>query len=102
LLDVDAPSVLAHRCDWEGSTIVAVHELSGSEAITVELSLDEPDGGDALVDLFSADVHPLDGGPPPSSSSRTGSGGCGSAGRGGGCRPERAQREAARPTGSGS
>ena len=32
LLDTGAPSVLAHRCDWEGSTIVAVHELGGQSA----------------------------------------------------------------------
>ena len=29
LLETGAPSVLAHRCDWEGETIVAVHELGG-------------------------------------------------------------------------
>ena len=32
LLDTGAPSVLAHRCDWEGATIVAVHELGGQSA----------------------------------------------------------------------
>jgi maltose alpha-D-glucosyltransferase/alpha-amylase len=61
ILDVDAPSVLAHRCDWDGSTIVALHELSG-QAVTVPVALDGPDDAEALVDLFSADVHPLDGG----------------------------------------
>jgi trehalose synthase len=55
LLDVDAPSVLAHRCDWEGATIVTVHELAG-EAVQVALPVDD---GEALVDLFSADEHPL-------------------------------------------
>ena len=29
LLETGAESVLAHRCDWEGATIVAVHELGG-------------------------------------------------------------------------
>ena len=29
VLDTGAPSVFAHRCDWDGSTIVAVHELAG-------------------------------------------------------------------------
>ncbi len=53
--------MLAHRCDWDGSTIVAVHELGG-KAVTVTLALDGPDDADALVDLFSADVHALDGG----------------------------------------
>ena len=32
LLETGAPSVLAHRCDWEGSTVVAVHELAGRAA----------------------------------------------------------------------
>ena len=55
LLDVDARSVLAHRCDWEGSTIVAVHELAG-EAVEVGLPVDD---GEALVDLFSDAEHAL-------------------------------------------
>ena len=59
ILDAGAPSVLAHRCDWDGSTIVAVHELGGS-AVTVALSLDGPDGAEALVDLFSDEEHALD------------------------------------------
>lgn len=59
ILDVEKPSVLAHRSDWEDSTIVALHELGG-KAVTVPLALDGPDDADALVDLFSADVHPLD------------------------------------------
>ena len=45
LLDDGAPSVLAHRCDWDGSTIVAVHELAGREA---EVALPVEDG-EALV-----------------------------------------------------
>ena len=53
--------MLAHRCDWDGSTIVALHELGG-KAATVTLALDGPEDADALVDLFSADVHPLDDG----------------------------------------
>ena len=55
LLDAGTPSVLAHRCDWEGSTIVAVHELAG-RAAEVALPLDD---GDALVDLFDDHEHPL-------------------------------------------
>ena len=55
VLDAGAPSVLAHRCDWEGSTIVAVHELAG-EAVEVRLPVDD---GEALVDLFGDDEHPL-------------------------------------------
>ncbi len=58
LLDAGAPSLLAHRCDWEGSTIVALHELGG-KAVTARLRLDGPDDAEALVDLFSDGVHPL-------------------------------------------
>jgi len=55
LLESGAPSVLAHRCDWDGSTIVAVHELAGREA---EVTLPVRDG-EALVDLFADDEHEL-------------------------------------------
>jgi len=55
VLDTDAPSVLAHRCDWEGSTIVAIHELAG-RAVELKLPLDD---GEALVDLFSDAEHAL-------------------------------------------
>jgi trehalose synthase len=55
LLETGAPSVLAHRCDWDDSTVVAVHELGG-EAVEVDLPVDD---GDALVDLFGHDDHEL-------------------------------------------
>jgi maltose alpha-D-glucosyltransferase/alpha-amylase len=55
LLETGAPSVLAHRCDWEGSTVVAVHELAG-RAVEVALGLDD---GETLVDLFEEAEHPL-------------------------------------------
>ena len=55
VLEAGAPSVLAHRCDWEGSTVVAVHELAG-EAAEVRLPVDD---GAALVDLFADAEHPL-------------------------------------------
>ena len=55
LLKTGEPSVLAHRCDWEGSTVVAVHELAGRGA-EVELPVSD---GEALVDLFGDGEHPL-------------------------------------------
>ena len=55
LLEIGAPSVFAHRCDWDGATIVAVHELAGREA---EVTLPVEDG-EALVDLFADAEHPL-------------------------------------------
>jgi trehalose synthase len=55
LLETGEPSVFAHRCDWDGATIVAVHELAGREA-EVELPVTD---GEALVDLFIDAEHPL-------------------------------------------
>jgi trehalose synthase len=57
LLDQDDPAVLAHRADWGGSTIVAVHNLAG-RATEATLAL-EADG--VLVDLFGTDELALDG-----------------------------------------
>jgi maltose alpha-D-glucosyltransferase/alpha-amylase len=55
LLDTGAPNVLAHRCDWEGATIVAVHELAGRDA-RITLPVDD---GEALVDLLDDGEHAL-------------------------------------------
>jgi trehalose synthase len=55
---VDQPErrVLAHRCRWEGSTVVAVHNLS-AEPVTTRLQLAAEDLGDErparLGDLFA-------------------------------------------------
>jgi glycosidase len=37
LIGVDNPAVLAHRCDWDGESVIALHNLSESEA-NVDLS----------------------------------------------------------------
>ncbi len=55
VLTTGAASVLAHRCDWDGSTVLAVHELAG-RAVEVALPVDD---GEALVDLFGEEEHPL-------------------------------------------
>ena len=55
LLEQDDPAVFAHRADWDGSTIVALHNLAG-RATEARLALD---GEGVLVDLFSADEHAL-------------------------------------------
>jgi len=57
VLDQDDPAVFAHRADWDGSTIVAVHNLA-ARATEATLALDA-DG--TLVDLFGRDEHALDG-----------------------------------------
>jgi trehalose synthase len=43
LLDVDDDAVLAHRCDWEGAAVVAVHNLS-LEPRTVRVDTGDLDG----------------------------------------------------------
>jgi maltose alpha-D-glucosyltransferase/alpha-amylase len=55
ILDAGAPNVLAHRCDWEGSTVVAVHELGGRDT---EIVLPVEDG-EALVDVHGGHEHRL-------------------------------------------
>ena len=46
--------MLAHRCDWDGATIVAVHELGQARPVTLPV-----DDGEALVDLFGDAEHAL-------------------------------------------
>jgi trehalose synthase len=55
LLDAGDDAVLAQRSEWDGSTVVAVHNLSGRET---HASL-ELDGDGALVDLFENEDHEL-------------------------------------------
>jgi maltose alpha-D-glucosyltransferase/alpha-amylase len=62
LLDTGEPSVLAHRSDWDGSTIVAVHNLA-ARRVRCELELGDAGPGDVLVDLFEDDERRIrDGG----------------------------------------
>ena len=57
VLDTDQACVLAHRCDWEGSTVLALHNLS-SEPCAATLDAGDLEG---LVDLFAdADYDPPD------------------------------------------
>jgi maltose alpha-D-glucosyltransferase / alpha-amylase len=42
LVETPKGALFAHRCDWQGSTVVAVHNLSSSKAkATLELGIDE-------------------------------------------------------------
>ena len=82
LLPQDEPAVLAHRADWEGSTIVAVHNLGG-RAAQARLALGEEG---VLVDLLGGDD--VDGGGDRCSrSSRTATAGSGCGGRASASRP---------------
>ena len=57
-LDPGDAAVFAQRSDWEGSTVVAVHNLAGRDA-QARLELE---GEGVLVDLFHDEEHELDGG----------------------------------------
>ena len=51
VLALDDPAVLAHRCDWEQSTFVAVHNFDGSPR-QVRIELGDVEGIDEVVDLL--------------------------------------------------
>jgi trehalose synthase len=51
VLKTNAPSVLAHRCDWEGRSVVAVHNL-GDQPCEVRVSLGDVPENAKLDDLL--------------------------------------------------
>jgi trehalose synthase len=55
LLAPGDPAVFAQRSDWDGSTVVAIHNLAGRDA-SARLELGEHG---ALVDLFRDETHEL-------------------------------------------
>jgi glycosidase len=59
LLENDPPAVLAHRCDWQASTVVTVHNLSGSR-VAADLDLGAEAAG--VDDLLEAREHHVQGG----------------------------------------
>jgi trehalose synthase len=50
-LDTGEASVFAHRSDWDGGTVLALHNL-GEEPRSIGFALHDADEVDALVDLF--------------------------------------------------
>jgi trehalose synthase len=61
-LDAGDPAVFAHRCDWQGRAIVAVHNLGGRLA-RVALTLAPEEADDTLTDMFGTrDLTPDDDG----------------------------------------
>lgn len=54
LIDTPAPSVLAHRCDWEDHSLFLFHNFAAEPAeVSVKLKAgDVPDGGGVLTDLL--------------------------------------------------
>jgi trehalose synthase len=59
LLENEPPALFAHRCDWQGSTVFALHNLS-DEMVTAELDLG--DGIDGVDDLLERRDHRVEGG----------------------------------------
>ena len=56
LLETPHPSILAHRCDWEGGTILAVHNLAEEPAgARLELG-DDVIGAEDVLELRD---HPV-------------------------------------------
>ncbi len=51
LLTSNVPAVVAHRCDWDGGTVIAVHNLA-TEPCHVRIDLDAVDDGARLDDLL--------------------------------------------------
>lgn len=50
LIKTDHPSVFAHRCEWQGRAVLAVHNLSSQACqVTLDLATEE---SDRLVDLL--------------------------------------------------
>jgi hypothetical protein len=51
LIENEPPALFTHRCDWEGSTVFAVHNLS-ADPVTAALDLgDDVAGVDDLLEL---------------------------------------------------
>src|SRR3954452_15851052 len=60
LLETQSPSLFAHRCDWEGSTVIAVHNLGESRS---EATIALDDDVVAIDDMLEArDLEIVDGG----------------------------------------
>jgi glycosidase len=59
LIENDPPTLFAHRCDWEGSTVFAIHNLSRE---TVEYELDLGEDVDGVDDLLELREHEVNGG----------------------------------------
>jgi maltose alpha-D-glucosyltransferase/alpha-amylase len=87
VLDTDQPSVLAHRCDWQGKGVLVLHNL-GPERVKVTIELgDDVEAGRPMPDLLGNRHHdPATTGQPLSwAASATAGSGC-PADRAGRCR----------------
>jgi maltose alpha-D-glucosyltransferase/alpha-amylase len=51
VLDADQPTVLAHRCDWQGRGVLVLHNL-GPEAVQVGVELEEAETDAPMAELL--------------------------------------------------
>ncbi len=51
ILNTDHPSVFAHRCDWDGSAVMMVHNI-GADPCTVTIDIGDLDRS-AVVEIFA-------------------------------------------------
>jgi maltose alpha-D-glucosyltransferase/alpha-amylase len=58
LIESEAPSLLCHRCDWQGSTVIAVHNLAGEPASTVIELGEDAVAADDVLDGSRPEVGP--------------------------------------------
>jgi maltose alpha-D-glucosyltransferase/alpha-amylase len=59
VVTTDEPAVLAHRCDWDGSTVVAVHNF-GAGPCRIDVPLEGIDDAVGAIDLLDGSAeHPL-------------------------------------------
>jgi trehalose synthase len=58
VLEASHRSILAHRCDWRGETVLAVHNL-GSEKRTARIDLGEEFPEEPLEDLLRSERGPV-------------------------------------------
>jgi trehalose synthase len=58
LLDTDSDAVMAHRCDWEGGAVMAVHHL-GPEPVTATVQVGDTSGRREAIDLLDAGADRL-------------------------------------------
>jgi trehalose synthase len=56
VLDHDAPSVFAHRCDWAGGTVLMFHNLADA-AVTVDVSLPDLPRAARYLDLTDRSIR---------------------------------------------
>jgi maltose alpha-D-glucosyltransferase/alpha-amylase len=54
-------SVLVHRCDWEGSAVIAVHNFS-ADPYEIEIEVDDADRRASVDDLLGSEDVSIDGG----------------------------------------